>query len=67
MKGELFVVAAQAVRGEAERAGLRERAERLQRANKQRRTEMDQMQVRLSAVHQRAAAYDQVSLLIFAT
>ena len=43
-----------------ERAGLKEKLERLQKANKQRRQENAEMQDRFSAMHQRASAYDQV-------
>lgn len=45
-----------------ERAGLKEKLERLQKANKQRRQENAEMQDRFSAMHQRASAYDQVGL-----
>ena len=44
----------------AERHGLKEKLERLQRANKQRRGEIEEMQTKLSSMHQRASAYDQV-------
>ncbi len=44
----------------AERNGLEEKLERLQRANKQRRGEIEEMQTKLSAMHQRASGYDQV-------
>lgn len=43
-----------------ERASLKEKLERLQRANKQRRAEIETMQGKLSSLHQRASAYDQV-------
>lgn len=43
-----------------ERSGLKEKLERLQRANKQRRQELGEMQDRFQAMHQRASAYDQV-------
>ncbi|CAL8472196.1 g11738 [Coccomyxa elongata] len=43
----------------AERNGLKEKLERLQRANKQRRGEIEEMQTKLSAMHQRASGYDQ--------
>ena len=46
-----------------ERAGLKEKLERLQKANKQRRQENAEMQDRFSAMHQRASAYDQVEHL----
>ncbi|KAK9905843.1 hypothetical protein WJX75_007487 [Coccomyxa subellipsoidea] len=45
----------------AERHGLKEKLERLQRANKQRRSEIEEMQTKLSSMHQRASAYDQTS------
>ena len=45
-----------------ERSGLKEKLERLQRASKQRRQENAEMQDRLSAMHQRASAYDQVGV-----
>ena len=45
-----------------ERSGLKEKLERLQKANKQRRQENAEMQDRFSAMHQRASAYDQVGL-----
>ena len=47
----------------AERHGLKEKLERLQRANKQRRSEIEEMQTKLSSMHQRASAYDQVGRL----
>ncbi len=43
-----------------ERNSLKEKAERLQKANKQRRQELAEMQDKFSALHQRASAYDQV-------
>ena len=43
-----------------ERNSLKEKAERLQKANKQRRQELGEMQDKFSAMHQRASAYDQV-------
>lgn len=43
----------------AERNGLKEKLERLQRANKQRRGEVEDMQAKLSSMHSRASAYDQ--------
>ena len=43
-----------------ERNSLKEKAERLQKANKQRRQELGELQDKFSAMHQRAAAYDQV-------
>ncbi len=46
----------------AEKASLKEKLERLQRANKQRRGELDEMQAKLSSMHQRASAYDQACL-----
>ena len=48
----------------AERSGLKEKLERLQRANKQRRAEIENMQGKLSSMHQRASAYDQVPLIL---
>lgn len=46
-----------------ERNGLKEKLERLQKANKQRRGELEEMQAKLSSMHQRASAYDQARLL----
>ena len=43
-----------------DRISLKEKLERLQKANKQRRQENTEMQDRFSAMHQRASAYDQV-------
>ncbi len=43
-----------------ERNSLKEKAERLQKATKQRRQELAEMQEKSSALHQRASAYDQV-------
>jgi CII-binding regulator of phage lambda lysogenization HflD len=42
-----------------EKNNLKEKLERLQRANKQRRGEIEEMQAKLSSLHQRASAYDQ--------
>ena len=43
-----------------ERGSLKEKAERLQKANKQRRQELGEMQDKLAALQQRASAHDQV-------
>ncbi len=51
----------------AERNGLKEKLERLQRANKQRRGEIEEMQTKLSAMHQRASGYDQVQLILLSS
>ena len=60
----------------AERNGLKEKLERLQRANKQRRAEIENMQGKLSSMHQHgrlrerlrlrpgASVYDQVPLIL---
>jgi len=47
-----------------EQKGLKEKVERLQKAIKQRRQELGEMQDRFSAMHQRASAYDQVRDLL---
>ena len=57
----MFTQLARAAAAHAEEcSGYKEKVERLQKANKQKRQELGEMQDRFSAMHQRSSAYDQV-------